>query len=183
MANQGRDDDGTWMRHVRLGYNYRLDEMSAALGVTQLARLDAILDRRARVAAWYDERLAALDEVATPRVAAATTRMSWFVYVVRLDPRIDRSALMTALEADGVPTRPYFEPIHLQPFYRERFGYRRGDFPVTERIARTTLALPFFTEMTEEQVDYVCERLAARLARHRGRVGVSAGSRTEVARS
>jgi perosamine synthetase len=165
MANQGRDDEGTWMNHVRLGYNYRLDEMSAALGLAQLARLDAILDRRARVAAWYDERLAGSYAVQTPHVAPETTRMSWFVYVVRLDPAIDRAALMTALEAEGVPSRPYFVPIHLQPLYRERFGYRPGDFPVTERVARTTLALPFFTDMTEEQVDYVCDRLAAALPR------------------
>ncbi len=87
--------------------------------------------------------------------------MSWFVYVVRLDEEIDRTALIARLEEDGIPTRPYFVPIHLQPLYRQRFGYEPGDFPVTERIARTTLALPFFTDMTEAQVDYVCERVAA----------------------
>jgi perosamine synthetase len=163
MANQGRDDQGTWMNHVRLGYNYRLDEMSAALGLSQLARLDAILDRRAQVAAWYNERLAGLDAVTTPYVAPETTRMSWFVYVVQLEPSIDRADLIAALDADGVPTRPYFVPIHLQPLYRQRFGYRTGDFPVTERIARTTLALPFFTDMSQDQVDYVCERLARRI--------------------
>ncbi len=164
LCNQGRDDNGTWMNHVRLGYNYRLDEMSAALGQSQLRRLDAMLDRRNRVAAWYAERLGELDGVQAPWVAPETTRMSWFVYVIRLDERIDRARLMAALAADGVPSRPYFVPIHLQPLYRERFGCRLGAFPVTERIARTTLALPFFTDMTEEQVDYVCARLAARLA-------------------
>jgi perosamine synthetase len=163
MANQGRDDNGTWMNHVRLGYNYRLDEMSAALGLTQLARLDAILDRRNRVAAWYNERLAGRDDVHTPQVAPATTRMSWFVYVVRLDPAINREDVLAALEGDGVPARPYFVPIHLQPLYRERFGYRPGDFPVTEQVARTTLALPFFTDMTEDQVDYVCGCLERRI--------------------
>jgi len=165
LANQGRDDAGTWMNHVRLGFNYRLDEMSAALGLSQLGRLDALLDRRAKVADWYNQRLSALTAVAVPFVAPETTRMSWFVYVVRLDERIDRAALMTALEEDGVATRPYFVPIHLQPLYRERFAYKPGDFPVTERIARTTLALPFFTDMTEDQVDYVCERLAKRIGR------------------
>jgi perosamine synthetase len=169
MRNQGRDDNGTWMNHVRLGYNYRLDEMSAALGISQLARLDPILDRRAQVAAWYDARLAAIDEVRTPHVAIETTRMSWFVYVIRLDHRIDRAALMADLEAVGVPSRPYFEPIHLQPFYRERFGYRPGDFPVTERVARTTLALPFFTDIGEEQVEYVCDHLARNVARQLSR--------------
>jgi perosamine synthetase len=165
LCNQGRDDNGTWMNHVRLGYNYRLDEMSAALGVTQLGRIEAILGRRAGVALWYNERLAGLEAVRTPWIAPETTRMSWFVYVVRLAPDVDRGALITALEAEGVPTRPYFVPIHLQPYYRERFGYREGDFPVTEAVARTTLALPFFTTMTEEQVDYVCGRLRAHLQR------------------
>ena len=168
MSNQGRDDNGTWMTHVRLGYNYRLDEMSAALGITQLARLDQILDRRACVAAWYTERLERLGAVQTPWIATETTRMSWFVYVIRLAAEIDRTALMADLETDGVPTRPYFVPIHLQPFYRERFGYRGGEFPVTEAVARTTLALPFFSEMTEEQVDYVCSRLASRLRQQPG---------------
>ena len=159
MCNQGRDDAGTWMNHVRLGYNYRLDEMSAALGLSQLARLDQLLDRRERVAAWYTERLAALDGVETPRIAPETTRMSWFVYVVRLAPHVDRPALMAALEADGIPTRPYFVPIHLQPYYRERYGCKEGDYPVTERVAATTLALPFATDMSDDEVAYVCDRL------------------------
>jgi perosamine synthetase len=165
MSNQGRDDDGTWMNHVRLGYNYRLDELSAALGIAQLARLDQILDRRARVAGWYNERLARLARLQTPYVAPETTRMSWFVYVIRLAPGVNRGALVAGLERAGVPTRPYFVPIHLQPFYRQRFGTRPGDFPVTEAVAETTLALPFFTDMTEKQVDYVCGRLAAQLRR------------------
>lgn len=164
LSNQGRDDTGTWMNHVRLGYNYRLDEMSAALGLSQLRRLDTILTRRAQVAAWYNERLADVEGVQVPYVAPETTRMSWFVYVIRLPERIDRRTLMACLEADGIPTRPYFVPIHLQPLYRERFGYRSGAFPVTERVASTTLALPFFTTMTEAEVDYVCERIAARIA-------------------
>jgi len=175
LSNQGRDDDGTWMNHVRLGYNYRLDEMSAALGLAQLGRIDEILDRRARVAGWYNERLAAMNAVRAPYVAPETTRMSWFVYVVRLDERIDRDALMAALEADGVPSRPYFVPIHLQPLYRERFGHRPGDFPVTEQVARTTLALPFFTDMSEGQVDYVCDRLDGHVARQLGRPRRSQG--------
>ena len=163
MSNQGRDDAGTWMNHVRLGYNYRLDEMSAALGISQVKRIDSILDRRARAASCYDERLAGSSWLKTPHVAPETTRMSWFVYVVRLDESIDREPLIAALELDGVPTRPYFLPIHLQPYYRERFGFRPGDFPVTEAVSRTTLALPFFTEISPEQVEYVCERLTYRI--------------------
>jgi perosamine synthetase len=166
LANQGRDDSGTWMNHVRLGFNYRLDEMSAALGFSQLGRIDTILDRRAQVASWYSERLAGREDVQTPYVAPETTRMSWFVYVIQLAKHIDRSALIASLGEDGIPARPYFVPLHLQPLYTERFGYRPGDFPVTERIARSTLALPFFTQMTSEQVDYVCDRLAENLDRY-----------------
>lgn len=167
LANQGRDDAGTWMNHVRLGYNYRLDEMSAALGVVQVGRLDEILARRAQVAAWYNDRLQQVPGVEVPYVAPETTRMSWFVYVIRLAEGIDRTALLADLDADGVPSRPYFVPIHLQPYYRERYGYGEGDFPVTERVAKTTLAIPFFTGMTEEQVDYVCDRIATHVGRSR----------------
>jgi len=163
MSNQGRDDDGTWMNHVRLGYNYRLDEMSAALGLSQLGRLDSIIAQRARIASWYNERLSEFGQVRVPYVATETTRMSWFVYVVRLDKRIDRDLLMAELQEDGIPSRPYFVPLHVQPLYRLRLGSKPGDFPVTDRIARTTLALPFFTDVTEEQVDYACDRLASRL--------------------
>ena len=161
LRNQGRDVFDAWLNHTRLGYNYRLDEMSAALGLAQLGRIEELLAKRERVAGWYNERLADVELVETPYIAPTTTRMSWFVYVIRLAPEIDRNAIMTALEERGIPSRPYFTPIHLQPFYRERFGYREGDFPVTERVARSTLALPFSSVMTEEQVEYVCEGLVA----------------------
>jgi perosamine synthetase len=159
LSNQGRDDAGTWMNHVRLGYNYRLDEMSAALGRSQIARLDDILARRAQVAAWYTERFSDIDTVTVPFVASETTRMSWFVYVIRLDPRIDRNELISRLDADGVPSRPYFVPIHLQPYYQNRYGFRPGDFPVTEAVAQTTLAIPFFSDMSLDQVEYVVDRI------------------------
>jgi dTDP-4-amino-4,6-dideoxygalactose transaminase len=119
-----------------------------------------MLAHRAQVAAWYTARLRHLDGITGPFIAPETTRMSWFVYVIRLAPQIDRTALMTHLQAEGIPSRPYFVPIHLQPYYRDRFGYQPGDFPVTERVAKGTLAIPFFTDMTEDQVDYVCERIA-----------------------
>jgi perosamine synthetase len=160
LRNQGRDDDGAWLRHIRLGYNYRLDEMSAALGLAQLRRLDELLEKRERVVQLYNQRLSALKGVQTPWIAPDTTRMSWFVYVIRLDPELDRNAVMDGLAARGIPARPYFAPIHLQPFYRELFGFREGDFPVTERVARSTLALPFSAIVQEDQVDLVCETLS-----------------------
>jgi dTDP-4-amino-4,6-dideoxygalactose transaminase len=161
LRNQGRDAFDAWLNHSRLGYNYRLDEMSAALGLAQLRRIEELLAKRERVAQMYNERLAGIDGVIVPYVASMTTRMSWFVYVIRLDPKIDRNRVMARLEERGVPSRPYFTPIHLQPFYRERFGYREGTFPITEAVARSTLALPFSGVMTEGQVDCVCKALSA----------------------
>jgi len=159
LRNQGRDVFDAWLNHTRLGYNYRLDEMSAALGLAQLARLDDLLANRERVAGWYNERLAGLDGVETPAIAPTTTRMSWFVYTVRITHPLGRELVMQKLQEAGIPSRPYFTPIHLQPFYRKTFGYRRGDFPVTEYLGDVTLALPFSGVMTEQQVDYVCDTL------------------------
>lgn len=159
LRNQGRDVFDSWLNHSRLGYNYRLDEMSAALGLAQVHRLDELLAKRAQVAAWYDERLADVEAIQTPTVAASTTRMSWFVYVVRVRPPADRNQVMAELEKMGIPSRPYFSPIHLQPFYRQRFGYEAGDFPITEELGQVSLALPFSGVMTEDEVDWVCGRL------------------------
>jgi perosamine synthetase len=159
LRNQGRDVFDAWLHHTRLGYNYRLDEMSAALGLAQLRRIDELLARRERVAAWYDERLAHLELVERPHLAPTTSRTSWFVYVVRIRPPADRDEVLRRLAEMGVASRPYFAPIHLQPFYRETFGYRQGDFPITEQLGDTSLALPFSGVMTEGQVDRVCTAL------------------------
>ena len=159
LRNQGRDVFDGWLNHTRLGFNYRLDEMSAALGLAQLKRIEELLAKRARVAAWYNERLANQELIETPRIAPTTTRMSWFVYVVRIKPPAQRDQVVHRLAEIGIPSRPYFTPIHLQPFYRERFGYQRGDFPITEYLGDVSLALPFSGVMTEEQVDYVCANL------------------------
>jgi dTDP-4-amino-4,6-dideoxygalactose transaminase len=159
LRNQGRDVFDAWLSHTRLGFNYRLDELSSALGLAQISRLDELLAKRERVASWYNARLAGSELVEIPTIVPTTTRMSWFVYVVRVLPPADRNRVLALLEEDGVPSRPYFTPIHLQPFYANRYGYERGHFPVTERLGDVSLALPFSSVMTEEQVDYVCERL------------------------
>lgn len=159
LRNQGRDVFDAWLNHTRLGYNYRLDEMSAALGLAQAQRLDTLLAKRAQVAQWYNERIAHIPGLQTPYIAETTTRMSWFVYVIRCTDGVDRNGLMAALEAQGIPSRPYFTPIHLQPLYRDKFGWQRGDLPHTEKAGDTFLALPFSSVMTEQQVEYVCEHL------------------------
>ena len=161
LRNQGRDVFDAWLNHTRLGYNYRLDEMSAALGVSQIKRIDELLAGRARVAGWYSDRLQNEELIEMPHIVATTTRMSWFVYVVRIKPPAARDEVLHRLQEQGIPSRPYFTPIHLQPFYRDRFGYQRGDFPVTEYLGDVSLALPFSGVMSEEQVDYVCRHLRA----------------------
>ncbi len=161
LRNQGRDVFDSWLNHSRLGYNYRLDELSAALGRVQLGRLEEMLAKREQVAGWYDERLAGVELVEKPNLAPTTSRVSWFVYVVRIKPPASRDGVMHALAGDGIPSRAYFSPIHLQPFYGKHFGYGRGDFPVTELLGDRSLALPFSSVMSEGQVDLVCERLRA----------------------
>lgn len=159
LRNQGRDVFDAWLNHTRLGYNYRLNEMSAALGLVQTQRLDELLAKRAQVAQWYNERIAAIDGLEPPYIDPNTTRMSWFVYVVRCQAGVSRNQLMQHLHKHDIPSRPYFTPIHLQPFYREKYGWKLGDLPHTEAAGESFLALPFSSVMTEDQVEIVCEQL------------------------
>jgi len=159
MRNQGRGESGEWLDHERLGYNYRMDELSSALGCSQMERIEEILDKRAKVAGMYGEKLAEVKEVQVPFIAPYVSRMSWFVYVIRLKKGIDRDRVIRFLRENSIECKPYFTPIHLQPFYRKMFGYREGDFPVTEDVTERTIALPFFNNLKEEQIDYVVEKL------------------------
>ena len=159
MRNQGRGEGDRWLFHERLGYNYRLDEMSAALGWSQMSRIEEILARRQNVAERYAQRLALVKGVTAPYVDPRV-KMSWFVYVVRLDPEVERDRVMELMGERGVQCRPYFTPIHLQPFYREMFGFKEGDFPVTERVGRSTLAIPFHNNLSREEMDYAVSSLA-----------------------
>jgi len=158
LRNQGRDTDGTWLRHVRLGYNYRLDELSAALGVAQMERRATLRAGRARVAAAYERALGGEDWVRLP-AAGPDEDVDWFVYVVRLAAGIDRDRALARLAERGVPARPYFSPLHLQPYFRSMFGFSEGDFPVTERVAASTLALPFSSRLPDEDVARVADAL------------------------
>jgi perosamine synthetase len=159
MRNQGRGESGEWLDHERLGYNFRMDELSAALGCSQMERIEEILDKRAKVSGMYREKLAEVEEVQVPFIAPYVSRMSWFVYVVRLKRGIDRNRVIKYLNEEGVQCKPYFTPIHLQPFYRKMFGYKEGNFPITEDVTERTIALPFFNNLKEEQIDYVVEKL------------------------
>jgi len=164
LRNQGRAPGDTWLDHTHMGYNYRLDELSAAMGVTQMARLDSLLNKRQKVADWYAKHLSGIDEVVPPMLVSSTTRVSWFVYVIRVDEKINRDSLAKILAAKGIPVRPYFSPIHLQPYMRNMFGYQIGDYPVTEYLGNVSLAIPFSGVMTEEQVVYVCQSIKEALS-------------------
>jgi perosamine synthetase len=159
LRNQGRGEMGSWLEHERLGFNYRMDEMSAALGISQLQRIEKFLARRQHVADLYSNRLSAVPQVRTQFVSP-NVRMSWFVYVITLDEEVDRTAVAKALEARGIPVRGYFSPIHLQSYIAGRSDCRIGKLQVTESVAGRTLALPFHNQLAAEEVEEVVEALS-----------------------
>jgi perosamine synthetase len=153
--NQGRAPDMGWLDHDRLGFNYRLSDLACAVGIAQLERLEEMLAARRRVAGLYGEALGGIEGLETPCPDADGDRRSWFVYVVQLPPEVDRDAAIREMRALGVDSKPYLPAIHLYRFYRERFGHRDGEFPVCEDVARRSLALPFFPELTDGQIERV----------------------------
>jgi perosamine synthetase len=157
--NQGRAPDMGWLDHDRLGFNYRLSDVACALGIAQLERLDELLAERARVADAYTALLAGVEGLALPCEDSGGDRRSWFVYVVQLPPEVDRDDTIRALRDSGIDAKPYLPAIHLMSFYRERFGHREGEFPVCEEVSRRSLALPFYPELTEAQVQRVTDAL------------------------
>ncbi|HCP31965.1 TPA: polysaccharide biosynthesis protein [Candidatus Acetothermia bacterium] len=162
MTNQGRGEGSEWLEHVRLGYNYRMDEMSAALGLAQLSRIEEIIAARAQVAKWYTKAFQQIEGVEPPYMAA-DIKMSWFVYVVRLNEAFtqkDRDRILNGLKQRGIGCRNYFAPIHLQPFYKETLGTKKGDFPITEAVSWRTIALPFYNRLKKEQVGIVVDVLS-----------------------
>jgi perosamine synthetase len=152
-----------WLDHSGLGFNYRLSDVAAAVGAAQLEKLDAMLERRALVAARYAEGLAAVEGVDTPSPGRAEERRGWFVYPVSLPAGADRDATISRLAERGIASKAYMPCIHLFPHLR-RLGYGEGDFPVAEEASSRSLALPFFPQMTESEVARVCEALADSLA-------------------
>jgi perosamine synthetase len=162
------------VEHDRVGFNYRLTDLQAAIGIAQIERLDEMLNARERVAALYRERLTQLGaapageedegDLVLPCENIGDARRGWFVFCVQLPPSADRAAVIESLGAQGIASKAYLPCIHLLPPYRERFGFTGGEFPVAERVAERSLALPFFTSMTEDQVDRVCTALAEALS-------------------
>jgi perosamine synthetase len=173
LRNQGRRETDDWFEHSDVGYNYRISEINCALGVEQLKRINTILQRREQVASWYRSRLEGRADLVLPIATVEMSRISWFVYVLRLSSehsRADREFVMRQLSASGIASGRYFAPIHLQPAYRE-FALAGSRLPVTETESLRCIALPFFNRITEPQIDRVCTALGAALdiVRH-GRV-------------
>jgi perosamine synthetase len=158
LRNQGRDDSGEWLNHVRVGYNYRMDEMSCALGIVQLGKLDYMIKKRQEIADMYNKNLSKIDGVITPYTSDYSTH-TWFLYTIRFKEGIDRNKIMDYLNAHGVACKPYFPALHLQPIYKEILDYKEGDFQVTEEVSNSILALPIFTEMDESMVLKVCSTI------------------------
>ena len=163
LSNQGRSDSGEWLTHSHLGYNYRLGDVSAAVGLAQLERLDAILELRVEVAARYNDLLHELDGVEPPLPDDEDHVRSWFVYVVQLADSIDRNCVMARLADEGIASKPYLPSIHLQPYWRERFGTAEGMYPAAESASRRSLALPFHTQLRAEHQERVVDALTRAL--------------------
>jgi perosamine synthetase len=164
---------GTWLRHVRLGYNYRLPEINAALGVAQMRRLDEIVVKRQQVADLYMRRLMGNRHVVLPTLLPETV-MSWFVFVVRLETgytQEERDRVIAGLRNHDVGAADYFPCIHLQPFYREQFGFRPGMFPMAEAVSQRTIALPFYNDLSARDVEIVCATLDVMIGRENLRRG------------
>jgi perosamine synthetase len=163
LSNQGRADSGGWLEHARLGYNYRLSDVGAALGVAQLGKLDQLLELRAQAAARYAELLAGSD-VVVPVADDDDHRRSWFVYVVQVPEGVDRERVIEVFGEEGIGTARYLPAIHLQPYMRERFGFREGMLPVCEAVSARTMALPFYPGIDPEDQERVVAVLKSALA-------------------
>jgi perosamine synthetase len=159
LRNQGRADSGGWLDHPRLGFNYRLDDVRAAIGVAQLGKLDEILERRSTVADRYTRLLADVPGLGLPCLDDADHLRSWFVYVVALPHGVDREPVIEALRERGIQTARYLPCIHLQSYMRERYGFHEGMCPVAEAASTRTLALPFHAGLEVDDQEYVAASL------------------------
>lgn len=161
LRNQGRCKTGGWLAHERLGYNFRLSDINCALGIVQLSRIEQMKSRRRQVARWYQQLLADDERLIVPSELPQCD-ISWFVFVVRLADGSAvrrRDEVLSRMLSRGIQVSNYFPPVHLQPFMVERFGYKKGDFPVTESVSAGTIALPFYNNLTFDEVSVVCREL------------------------
>jgi len=156
--NQGRRlEVDKWLEHIRLGYNYRMPEVCAAMGIVQLRRINEILRKRAKIASFYNKKLKDFKEIDLPY-----NTESWFVYVIKLNKKYSEKArdkIIRRMSQKGIQCSNYFSPIHLQPYYKKKFGFRKGDFPICEQVSQRTIALPFYNNLQEKEIDFVVKTL------------------------
>jgi len=161
LRNQGRNPHGNWLSHERLGYNFRLSDINCALGIAQLSRIDQIKAKRRQVAKWYQEMLSGDERLIVPTEQAGCD-MSWFVFVVRLannSSQQQRDKILQEMKNQHIQVGNYFPPVHLQPFITRHLGYKLGDFPITESVCNSTIALPFYNNLSKDKVAIVCRTL------------------------
>ena len=161
LRNQGRGKGGSWLSHERLGYNYRLSDINCALGIVQLSRIEEFKTKRQQVAKWYQEMLAGDDRLIVPK-QPENCDLNWFVFVVQLAGKLGlehRNNVLSEMISNEIQVSNYFSPVHLQPFIAEKFGCNEGDFPITESVSRSTIALPFYNNLTIDEVSIVCKTL------------------------
>lgn len=159
LRNQGRSEDAHWLVHEKLGYNYRLDEMSAAVGLAQLEKIDFLIRERQKIARWYQKFLSATKAPLILPATASENIHTWFVYVVLLPTGVSREKVMKRLKEVGISTKPYLPSIHLFSFYRKAFGFAPGNFRVSEEVSKRALALPLYIGLTEKNVASICKSL------------------------
>lgn len=161
LRNQGRTKNKKWLNHEYLGYNYRLTEINSALGIEQLKKINKILKKRKAVAKRYNSLLKDTPNIELPIIK---NEKSWFVYVIKLNKKINRENLINRLNKKGIDSKPYFPSIHLQPLYKKLFKYKKGLFPICEEVSEKTLAIPFYTDMKKNDVEFVCKNLKELIA-------------------
>lgn len=160
LRNQGRAENMQWLDHKYLGYNYRMDEMSAAVGLAQLEKLDFMIKERKKIAGWYNEFLSKEGKIIQTPYVDSNNVHTWFVYVIKLlNKRVKRDEIIKKLAGRGVSTKPYLPSIHLFDFYKKEFGYKAGDFPVSESISKYSLALPFYIGLKKSDIKDICHEL------------------------
>ncbi|MGB8226357.1 MAG: DegT/DnrJ/EryC1/StrS family aminotransferase [Sedimentisphaerales bacterium] len=160
LRNQGRGAGGGWLAHARMGYNFRLCDINCALGISQLERIEEFIQKRQKVAGWYQEILADDERIIVPKTPKGC-KVSWFVFVIRLKEPYNskRNSILTAMQTEGVQVSNYFPSVTLQPFMVEKFGYKDGDFPITDATCKNTIALPFYNNLSKDEVAIVCKTL------------------------
>lgn len=160
LRNQGRTENDQWLDHKYLGYNYRLDEMSAALGISQLKKVDFMIRERGKIAGWYNNFLKShADIIQIPNTILGNSH-TWFVYVIKIvNKNTNRDQLIRNLKKVGISTKPYLPSIHLFEFYRRLFGYKKGDFPISEEISSFSLALPTYLGLRESDCKLISNKL------------------------